>query len=101
MLHQRKNISSKFTDTYIFGVKILKTFNVFFIDEETNKIEPFYNIDDLITFKNNMKKPPKGNTPIIITKVNNNLLEISGILKKADSLSHDPNIGAFKNRFQL
>lgn len=94
MLHQRKNINREFTDTYIFGVKLLKTFNVFFIDEETNKIEPFLNIDELIKFKNNMKKPPKGNTPIIITKVNNNLIEISGILKKADSLSHDPNIGA-------
>lgn len=94
MLHQRQNINRKFTDTYIFGVKLLKTFNVFFTDEETNKIIPFSNIDELITFKNNMRKPPKDNTPITITKINNNLIEISGILKKADSLSHDPNIGA-------
>ena len=94
MLHQRKNINRQFTDTYIFGVRLLKTFNVYFTDEETNKIEAFSNIDDLITFKNNMRKPPKGNTPIIITKTNNCLIKVSGILKKADSLSHDPNIGA-------
>ncbi len=94
MLHQRQNINRKFTDTYTFGVKLLKTFNVFFTDEETNKIIPFSNIDELITFKNNMRKPPKGNTPITITKINNNVIEISGILKKSDSLSQDPNIGA-------
>ena len=59
MLHQRKNINRQFTDTYIFGVRLLKTFNVYFTDEETNKIEAFSNIDDLITFKNNMRKIEK------------------------------------------
>ncbi|MCA6072597.1 MAG: hypothetical protein LE178_03560 [Endomicrobium sp.] len=47
----------------------------------------------MIDFKKKMRSAPKGNVPISI-KQKDDKIEISGRLIKADSLSHDPNIGA-------
>lgn len=83
-------------DTNIFGTRILRTLGI----EITGKnlpnemLKPFSNVDELIDFKNTMRKPPKGNVPINIFKAKNNVLQISGRLAKNSSLSHDPNIGA-------
>ena len=61
------------------------------LDEKIFK--PFCSIDEIIEFKNKMRKPPKGNVPILIDK-SNNKITVSGRLFKSGSLSHDPNIGA-------
>lgn len=56
----------------------------------------FTNIDDLISFKSSMRKPPAGNVPIEITKFDDRI-EISGRLSKpaeSGNIGHDPNIGA-------
>lgn len=83
------------TQTNIFGSRLLTTYGVEIIGKIQNEeqIKPFYSIDELIKYKNKMKKPPKSNTPIIITK-HKDEIQISGRLIKADRLSHDPNIGA-------
>lgn len=84
------------TDTAIFGTKILRTLGVEiegkkFANDEM--LQPFRDIDELIQFKNAMRKPPKNNVPINIFK-HSNFLQISGRLVKNNSLAHDPNIGA-------
>ncbi|MDA3043375.1 MULTISPECIES: hypothetical protein [unclassified Campylobacter] len=83
------------TQTNIFGSRLLTTYGVEIIGKIQNKeqTKPFYSIDELIEYKNKMKKPPKNNIPIIITKKENKI-QISGRLIKANRLSHDPNIGA-------
>lgn len=83
------------TNTYIFGTKLLLTLGVEIMGKKLDEqiFQPFVNIDEIISFKSNMRKAPKGNVPITITK-NNNSIEISGRLIKNGSLSHDPNIGA-------
>lgn len=83
------------THTNIFGSKCLATLGVQFLGKSLDDytISPFANIDELINLKNSMRQPPKGNTPILIKKLENKIT-ISGRLKKGGSLSHDPNIGA-------
>jgi hypothetical protein len=83
------------TETYIFGTRCLLTLGVEILGKklDPSTFKPFEDIDDLITFKNSMKKPPKGNIPILINK-EVNTIKISGRLIKSNSLSHDPNIGA-------
>lgn len=78
-----------------FGSKCLATLGVQILGKSLDDymLLPFKSIDELIDFKNSMRKPPKGNTPIVIEK-NANKITISGKLEKAGSLSHDPNIGA-------
>ena len=53
--------------------------------------QPFKNIDELINYKNNMRKPHKGNIPILIEK-NKNKITVSGKLIKSRGWS-DPNVG--------
>ena len=83
------------TETNIFGTRLLLTLGIEILGKtlDANIFKPFASIDDLITFKNRMRKPPKGNVPIEITKTNNKI-EVSGRLFKSGGLSHDPNIGA-------
>jgi len=84
------------TESNIFGSRCYRTLGVQFIgkkfDERTDK--PWNSIDELIEYKSKMRKPPKGNVPIDITKVSNNKITISGRLFKSNALGHDPNIGA-------
>lgn len=74
---------------------MLLTNDVEIIGKKLNKkiFKPFSSIDELITYKNSMKKPPNGNVPIKVTKTNNTIF-VSGRLCKSGRLSHDPNIGA-------
>lgn len=85
------------SDTSKFGTNMLLTCGVNIIGKETKKwFKKFNSIDELITFKSKMKKPPKPNTPISIVKENSTIY-ISGRLDKPGHLgkiSHDPNIGA-------
>jgi hypothetical protein len=83
------------TDTYIFGTRLLLTLGVEILGKKLDPeiFKPFKSIDEVIELKSKMRKAPKGNVPILITKLNNKI-EISGRLFKSDGLSHDPNIGA-------
>lgn len=83
------------TDTYIFGTKLLITFGVEILGKDLNPeiFTPFKSIDEVINLKERMRKPPKGNVPILLTKFSERI-EISGRLSKSGGLSHDPNIGA-------
>lgn len=83
------------TGTNLFGTRCLATIGVKIagklLDPKLNK--PFKNLEEMIDFKNSMKKAPKGNVPILIEIVGAEL-RVSGKLLKGDSLSNDPNIGA-------
>lgn len=85
------------SDTSILGTDMLLTDGVKIIGKPTNKwFKKFANIDELIEFKNGMKRPPESNTPILITK-DKDKISISGRLDKPNNIgkiSHDPNIGA-------
>jgi hypothetical protein len=83
------------TETYIFGIKCLLTLGVEIIGKEhdPNIFAPFKSVDELIQFKANMRKAPKGNIPILIQQ-EKEVIKISGRLYKSGGLSHDPNIGA-------
>lgn len=83
------------TETYIFGTKLLLTLDVEILGKKLDgKIfTPFKNIDEIIDFKSKMRKAPKGNVPILLTKTEDKI-EVSGRLFKSGGLSHDPNIGA-------
>lgn len=84
------------SDTYIFGIKIMKTMFVEIVGKKIDEIISFQSIEELINYKNNMRKPPKGNVPILLTKYDDKI-EISGRLSKPKNkgnIGHDPNIGA-------
>jgi hypothetical protein len=83
------------TATYIFGTRLLLTLGVEILGKKLDAtiFQPFKSIDEIISLKANMRKAPKGNVPIILTK-HEKKIEISGRLIKNGGLSHDPNIGA-------
>ncbi len=83
------------TSTYIFGTKLLLTLGVEILGKKLDKtiFTPFKTIDEIIDLKNDMRKAPKGNVPILLTK-SKTKIEVSGRLFKSGGLSHDPNIGA-------
>jgi hypothetical protein len=83
------------TDTSIFGTRLLLNMGVEILGKklDENIFKPFESIEEIISYKNSMRKAPKGNVPISITKLSNKI-QVSGRLYKSGSLSHDPNIGA-------
>lgn len=83
------------TATYIFGTKLLLTIGVEILGKklESKIFKPFSSIDEIIIFKDAMRKAPAGNIPIAINKEGNKIL-VSGRLYKSGGLAHDPNIGA-------
>ncbi|HBK82910.1 MAG TPA: hypothetical protein DDZ41_04825 [Flavobacterium sp.] len=83
------------TSTYIFGTKLLLTLGVEILGKKLDSkiFIPFKTIDEIIDLKNKMRKAPKGNVPILLTKTKTKI-EVSGRLFKSGGLSHDPNIGA-------
>lgn len=83
------------TETYIFGTRLLLTLGVEVLGKNLDKkvFKPFKTIDEVIDFKNSMRKAPAGNVSILITKTARKI-QISGRLYKNNSLAHDPNIGA-------
>jgi len=82
------------TSTYIFGTKLLLTLGVEILGKKLDSkiFTPFKTIDEIIELKDNMRKAPKGNVPILLTK-SKTKIEVSGRLFKSGGLSHDPNIG--------
>ena len=83
------------TETYIFGTRLLMTLGVEILGKKLDYdvFKTFQSIDEVIRFKNNMRRPSKGNVPIEIKK-SPDKIEISGRLYKSGGLAHDPNIGA-------
>ncbi len=83
------------TKTNIFGTRMLKTLGVEIMGKDLDEevFRPFSSIDELMQYKNCMRKAPKGNIPIEIGKTGDTI-SISGRLIKSDNLAHDPNIGA-------
>lgn len=85
------------SDTSILGTNMLLTNNVKISGKPIDRwFRPFRSIDELIDFKNGMRRPPAGNTPILIHKTDNKIT-ISGRLDKPKNIgkiAHDPNIGA-------
>ncbi len=83
------------TETYIFGTKCLLTLGVEIMGKKLNPkiFTSFNSIDELIKFKDRMRKAPKGNVPISIKK-KEEVIKVSGRLYKSGGLAHDPNIGA-------
>ena len=78
-----------------FIKRCLITNGIKFYGDYSDNYKKFQNIDELINSKNNLRQPPKGNTPIRLTK-KNNIIEISGILSKPSTkgnIGHDPNQG--------
>ena len=82
------------TATYVFGTRMLITLGVEIMGKRLDKniFKPFESIDEIIAEKGKMRKPPKGNVPVEITKFKDKIT-ISAKLEKAGRLSHDPNIG--------
>lgn len=85
------------SDTSIFGTNILLTLGVTVIGKDTSRwFRPFATLEELIQFKSQMRRPPAGNVPLMITRYDDRI-EISGRLSKpanAGNIGHDPNIGA-------
>lgn len=85
------------SDTSIFGTNMLLTNNVRISGKPVDRwFHPFESIDELIAFKNAMRRPPAGNTPILIRR-NGDKITVSGRLDKPQNIgkiAHDPNIGA-------
>src|SRR3712207_3494984 len=88
------------SETASFGTRLLKTIGVQIIGKNYyyNSLLPFNSIDEIINFKNNMRRPPVGNTPILIKQdLISGSYSISGVLskpKEEGNIAHDPNIGA-------
>lgn len=83
------------TQTYIFGTRLLLTLGVEILGKklEGELFKPFTSIDEIISFKQDMRRAPAGNVPISLCK-SKDTISISGRLYKSEGLSHDPNIGA-------
>ncbi len=84
------------TETNIFGTRMLLTIGVEILGKtlDSKIFKPFSSIDEFISAKAGMRRPPAGNVPILIRKKSANLIQVSGRLIKSGRLSHDPNIGA-------
>ena len=85
------------SDTSILGTNMLLTNGVKISGKPVDRwFKPFTSIDELIRFKNGMRRPPAGNTPILIHKIGDKIT-VSGRLDKPKNIgkiAHDPNIGA-------
>lgn len=84
------------TETNIFGTRMLLTLGVEILGKKLDSkiFKPFTSLDEFISAKASMRRPPKGNVPILIEKKSDSLIKVSGRLYKSNGLSHDPNIGA-------
>lgn len=82
------------TESNQFFTRLLITYGVEIHGKELDEklFTPFSSIQELIDFKNNMRRPPAGNVPILLSVLEEKIT-VSGRLWKSKSLSHDPNIG--------
>jgi hypothetical protein len=85
------------SDSNVFGMSMLLTLGVEIAGKMTKgRFKPFTNLDELIRLKASMRKAPKGNVPIEITKEGDTIY-VSGLLSKPTNkgnIGHDPSIGA-------
>lgn len=83
------------TATNIFGTRCLRTLGVEILGkpDESASAEPFTDLEEMIESRAQIRRPPRGNVPILIGK-RGGTVSISGRLNKSGGLSHDPNIGA-------
>ncbi|MDR1940537.1 MAG: hypothetical protein LBQ40_07095 [Clostridiales bacterium] len=82
------------TATNVFGTGMMLTLGVRFIGKTMGSaFKAFTSIDELIAKKGEMHLPNSTNVPILIKKISDNEITVSGRLVKNDTLSHDPNIG--------
>lgn len=91
--------NAELTDTYKFGAKCFATLGVEILGKIKRKetLSPFESVDEVIEYRSRTRKPPKGNVPVSISKVNDEVIKISGRLVKNGKLGHDPNIGGSFN----
>ena len=110
------------TQTSIFGTRMLRTLGVEIVGKNFAPtdiiLQPFNSIREFIEAKNEMRKPPKGNVPIVIKICDSEVIydcnsisdddhvytipkgneiskiQVSARLVKNNRLAHDPNIGA-------
>ena len=70
------------SDTSVFGTNMLLTLGVEILGKNNlSWFKPFTSIDELISAKNSMRRPPAGNVPIVINKYEDRI-EVSGRLSK-------------------
>ena len=85
------------SNTNLFGTNMLLTLGVDIMGKNNlSWFKKFDTLDELIEAKNSMKRPPKGNVPILINRYDDRI-EVSGRLSKPanrGNIGHDPNIGA-------
>jgi hypothetical protein len=84
------------TQTNIFGTRCFRTLGVQFMGktDSEDSLDAWESVEELIEYKAQMRRPPAGNVPILVEKVGDDLITVSGRLFKAGGLAHDPNIGA-------
>ena len=96
MLYNNLNTQNEVeAESVKFIKRCLLTNDIKFYGDYSGNYKKFQNIQELINSKNHLRQPPKGNTPVRLTKTNNTI-EISGILSKPSSkgnIGHDPNQG--------
>lgn len=84
------------TQTNLFGTNMLLTQEIRFIGKTMTPFCAFTSVEELIEFKGKMRLPNKTNTPILINKINESTITVSGRLSKPKdkgNFGHDPNIG--------
>lgn len=84
------------TQTNIFGTNMLLAQDVKFIGKTMTHFAAFTSVDEMIAFKGRMRLPNKTNIPILLKKIAEDTITISGRLAKpkdAGNIGHDPNIG--------
>lgn len=91
-------VSKEPSDTSKFGTDMLLTNDVKIVGKPIEKwFHRFASYRDVIRFKNAMRRPPAGNTPILMQEFPDKIT-ISGRLDKPQNIgkiAHDPNIGGF------
>ena len=96
MLYNKSEKQNKIDPpSVVFMKRCLKTVDVKFLGDNSDDLETFNSIDQVIEFKNSMRSPPGNNTPVRMYK-GLDFISITGILSKpsdAGNISHDPNIG--------
>lgn len=95
LYNNQKTQLEKEASSVEFMKKCLKTCGITFLGDYSKNYSSFEKIEDLINFKNKLRAPPKGNTPVRLTQFQNEI-RISGTLSKPKdkgNIGHDPNQG--------